>query len=52
LNLFSSSSLQPLLQIMQSIGDEYEYEHHGVEYPPSEGDDEWIHSTASKKVVS
>jgi len=27
---------------MQSIGDEYEYEHHGVEYPPSEGDDEWI----------
>jgi hypothetical protein len=37
---------------MQSIGDEYEYEHHGVEYPPSEGDDEWIHSTASKKVVS
>jgi len=37
---------------MQSISDEYEYENHGVKYLPSEGDDEWIHSTASKKVVS
>ena len=52
LNYFYTSFLYKLLSFMLSYSNEYDNEQHHASYPVSEADDEWIHSTATEKVVS